>query len=285
MDFNMMICNHHHHYLTLLLFTAYTTWGVAGRKRRLSAACRNAWAGGMLYKDSVSLIQLIQVFRGRPLALQPLNLVLYARWVGWCIGSHVRCPNHLILWCWIWWWMLFVPTIPLFLVLGIMSLLVLLTAFLKHLISQVVILRSRGLVTVQAWHRYVSVGKEMEFVILLFVCIGMSGCFHSGESWQLTLLAFCILFSISLFIQPSSVNILPRYLNSLTYLRFVLLVSMMRVPGVLLTFIVSVLLILIFISYSLHAEFKLEVCSWRHSSDSRSRLWSSAKSNLLRAAG
>ena len=43
--------------LTLLLLWSitYTTWGVAGRKRRLSAACRNAWAGGMLYKDSVSL--------------------------------------------------------------------------------------------------------------------------------------------------------------------------------------------------------------------------------------
>ena len=41
--------------LTLLLSAAYTTWGDAGRKRRLSAARRNAWAGGMLYKDIVSL--------------------------------------------------------------------------------------------------------------------------------------------------------------------------------------------------------------------------------------
>ena len=62
----------------LLLSTAYTTWRVAGRKRRLSAAHRNAWAGGMLYRDSVSVTPLIQVFRGRPLALRPLNLVLYA---------------------------------------------------------------------------------------------------------------------------------------------------------------------------------------------------------------
>ena len=31
---------------TLLLSTAYTTLGVAGRKRRLSAARRNAWAEG-----------------------------------------------------------------------------------------------------------------------------------------------------------------------------------------------------------------------------------------------
>ena len=31
--------------LTLFLSTAYTTLGVAGRKRRLSAARRNAWAG------------------------------------------------------------------------------------------------------------------------------------------------------------------------------------------------------------------------------------------------
>ena len=34
---------------------------------------RNAWAGGMLYKDGVSLTALIQVFRGRPLALRPLD--------------------------------------------------------------------------------------------------------------------------------------------------------------------------------------------------------------------
>ena len=32
-------------------------------------------------------------------------------------------------------------------------------------------------------------------------------------------------------------------------------------------------------------EFNLEVCSWRHSSDSCARLWSSAKSNSLRASG
>ena len=38
---------------TLLLSTAYTTWGVAGRKRRLSAARRNVLAGGMLYRDNV----------------------------------------------------------------------------------------------------------------------------------------------------------------------------------------------------------------------------------------
>ena len=50
-------------YFILLLSTAYTTWGIAGRKRRLSAARRNAWAGGMLYRDSVSLTPLIQVFR------------------------------------------------------------------------------------------------------------------------------------------------------------------------------------------------------------------------------
>ena len=54
---------------------------------------------------------------------------------------------------------------------------------------------------------------------------------------------------------------------------------MLRVSGILLTFIVSVLLTLIFISYSLHVEFKLEVCSWRRYSDS------SAKSNSLGASG
>ena len=65
--------------LLLLLTTAYTTWGIAGRKRHLSAARQNAWAGGMLYRDSVYLTPLVQVFWGRPLALQPLDLVLYAR--------------------------------------------------------------------------------------------------------------------------------------------------------------------------------------------------------------
>ena len=54
-----------------------------------------------------------------------------------------------------------------------MSLVVLLTAFLKHLISQVVILRSRGLVIVQVWHWCVSVGRKLEFMILLFVSIGI----------------------------------------------------------------------------------------------------------------
>ena len=60
---------------------------------------------------------------------------------------------------------------------------------------------------------------------------------------------------------------------------------MLRVPGVLLTFTVSVLLTLIFISYSSHVEFKLTVCSWRRSSDSCARLWSSTVSNSLMAYG
>ena len=77
----------------------------------------------------------------------------------------------------------FVSIISLVLVLGIMYLLVLLTAFLKHLISQVVTLHSRGLVMVQVWHWYVSVGRKMEFMILPFVSIGISGCFSSGASW------------------------------------------------------------------------------------------------------
>ena len=69
--------------------------------------------------------------------------------------------------------MLFVPTISLILVLGIMSLLVLLTAFLKHLISQVVILYSRGLVMVQVWRWYVRAGTKMEFMILPLVSIAI----------------------------------------------------------------------------------------------------------------
>ena len=39
-------------YFTSLLSTAYTTWGIAGRKRRLSAAHQYAWAGGVLHKDT-----------------------------------------------------------------------------------------------------------------------------------------------------------------------------------------------------------------------------------------
>ena len=62
-----------------LLYFCLPLIPLAGRKRRLSAARLNAWTGGMLYRDSVSLTPLIQVFRGRPLALRPLNLVLYAR--------------------------------------------------------------------------------------------------------------------------------------------------------------------------------------------------------------
>ena len=49
-------------------------------KKGTFVSCTSECLGrGMLYKDSVSLTPLIQVFRGRPLALQPLNLVLYAR--------------------------------------------------------------------------------------------------------------------------------------------------------------------------------------------------------------
>ena len=59
--------------IQLLLSTAYTAWGVAGRERRLPAARRNTWAGVMLYRDSVSLTPLIRVFRGSPLALWPLK--------------------------------------------------------------------------------------------------------------------------------------------------------------------------------------------------------------------
>ena len=55
-----------------------------------------------------------------------------------------------------------------------MSLLVLLITFLKNLISQVVILHSRGLVIVQVWHWYVNVARKIEFMILLFVSIGIS---------------------------------------------------------------------------------------------------------------
>ena len=78
--------------------------------------------------------------------------------------------------------MLFVPIISLILVLGIMSLLVLLTDFLKHLILRVVIFRSRGLVMVQVWHWYVSVGRKMEFMTLLFVSIGYQNVLVEGQA-------------------------------------------------------------------------------------------------------
>ena len=81
--------------------------------------------------------------------------------------------------------MLSVPTISLILVLGFKSLLVLLTAFLKHLISQVVILRSRGLVMVQVWHWYASVGTKMEFMIFLFVSTEYWDVFVVGQAGSL----------------------------------------------------------------------------------------------------
>ena len=79
-------------YFTLLLSTTYTNWGLTGRKRRLSATRRNAWSEGMLYRDSVSLTPLIQVFQGRPLALWPLNLVLYDTVPHW----EKRCRSNLL---------------------------------------------------------------------------------------------------------------------------------------------------------------------------------------------
>ena len=66
--------------------------------------------------------------------------------------------------------------------LRIMSLLVLLTAFLKHLISQVVILCSGSLVIAQVWHWYVSVGTKVEFMILLFVSIGIQNVLEVGQA-------------------------------------------------------------------------------------------------------
>ena len=64
----------------------------ASRGKKTFAARRNAWEGGgrgggkgegglgvVLYKDSVSLTPLIQIFRGRPLTVRPPSLVLYAR--------------------------------------------------------------------------------------------------------------------------------------------------------------------------------------------------------------
>ena len=50
---NVLFTNMHVLTLLLLLSAASTTWGVAGRKRRSCVARQNAWAGGMLYRDSL----------------------------------------------------------------------------------------------------------------------------------------------------------------------------------------------------------------------------------------
>ena len=75
-----------HPYITLLLSTAYTTWGVAGRKRRLSAARRIAWAGGMLYTDSVSLTPLIPVFESPCIPIMEgscwFRILLWQVWIS-----------------------------------------------------------------------------------------------------------------------------------------------------------------------------------------------------------
>ena len=55
---------------------------------------RVVWA---LYRDSVSLTPLIQVFWGRPLALWPLNLVLYTRWAGCWIKYKTDSSNSILL--------------------------------------------------------------------------------------------------------------------------------------------------------------------------------------------
>ena len=36
---------------------------------------------------------------------------------------------------------------------------------------------------VQVWHWYETVGTKMESMILLFVSIGILGCFSNGASW------------------------------------------------------------------------------------------------------
>ena len=41
---------------------------------------------------------------------------------------------------------------------------------------------------VQVWHWYVSIGTKMEFMILLFVSIGISECFNNGSKRQAQIL-------------------------------------------------------------------------------------------------
>ena len=125
--------------------------GIKGRKSFLSVASLKAWVGGMLWVFSVSFTPSIQVFLGLPLALYPDTFVLTALLASWWVSMRVRCPNHLILCCWMWWRIGVVPTISLIIVFLILSHLVLLTALLRHGISQVVIFLSRLLVRVHVW--------------------------------------------------------------------------------------------------------------------------------------
>ena len=73
---------------SLLYFTfVYRLYHLGRRGKKETFVCltseclgrEGGGGGGMLCIDGVSLTPFIQVFRGRPLALWPLNLVLYAR--------------------------------------------------------------------------------------------------------------------------------------------------------------------------------------------------------------
>ena len=123
------------------------SWASRGERAFcLRQVWRPGWVG-YLWVFSVSFTSSIQVFLGLPLALYPDIFVLQALLASRGAMS-VRCPNHLILCCWMWWRTGVVPTISLILVFLILSRLILLTALLRHRICQAVIFLSRLLVRV-----------------------------------------------------------------------------------------------------------------------------------------
>ena len=65
----------------------------------------------------------------------------------------------------------------------ILSRLVFLTAFLRHLISHVTNFLSRVLFKDHVWHWYVSVGRKMALMSFALTLMGMLGCFRRGARW------------------------------------------------------------------------------------------------------
>ena len=121
--------------------------------------------------------------------------------------------------------------------------------FLKHFISQMTSFLSRSFVSDHVWHWYVSVGRKMTLMSFTLVLVEKLGCFSKGASWQLTALAFWHLISISLSSFPFSMNMLPRYLYSLVCFKWVTLMLISSLSGLLLTVMTSVLLVLVFVPY------------------------------------
>ena len=159
------------------------------------------------------------------------------------------CPNHLTCCCLMCCRTGYTPAMSRITSFLIVFRLVLFTAFLKHFTSKVTSFLSRSFVSDHVWHWYVSVGRKMALMSFALVLVEMLGCFSKGASWELTALAFWHLVSIFLSSFPFSVNMLPRYLNSLFCFNWVPLMLISSLSGLLLTVMTSVLLVLIFMLY------------------------------------